>query len=109
MDMVAGGPVVREASDEFDHFWNSDWAMPIKALVDRPSTEANLRAPGHMIFDDPDEIKTHWRTTTLTEGFRRRIDHLNSELLMEAPYFVLTERRIANAKRLHERGAESGY
>ena len=136
MDVVAGGPVVREASGIFDHFWNSDWAVPIKALVDRPATEADLRAavktvreqitkepfpypypldqdvvglksqltaifdhfiwaPGHMLFDDPDEIKKYGRTTTMTEVFRRRIEGLNSEVLIEVPYFVIRDRGVA--------------
>ena len=25
MDVIAGGPVVRETSGVFDHFWNSSW------------------------------------------------------------------------------------
>jgi putative cardiolipin synthase len=143
MDVVAGGPVVREASGVFDHFWNSDWAIPIKALVDRPATEADLRsavkagreriakepypypldqdvaglkselttifdalvwAPGHMIFDDPNEIKKYGRTTTMTEGFYRRIGRLKNELLIEVPYFVARERGLAAVKRLHDRG-----
>ena len=143
LDVAAGGPVVREASGVFDHFWNSDWAVPIRAMVDRPATEADLRrvvqtgheqiakepypypldqdiaglkseltaifdaliwAPGHMIFDDPNEIKKYGRTTTMTEGFSRRIGRLNSELLIEVPYLVVRERGLAAVKRLHERG-----
>ena len=143
MDVVAGGPVVREASGVFDHFWNGDWAVPIRALVDRPATEADLRAavqtvreqiakepypypldedvatlkseltaifdhfiwaPGHMIFDDPNEIKEHGRTITMTEGFYRRIERLESELLIEVPYFVVRERGLAAVKRLRDRG-----
>ena len=49
MDVVAGGPVVREASGVFDHFWNGPWAVPIAALVKQPATEADLR---------PDESRT---------------------------------------------------
>jgi len=143
MDVVAGGPVVREASAVFDHFWNSDWAVPIKAVVERPATEADLRAAlqtsrqqvaqapypypldqdvaqlkadlialfdrfiwavGHMIFDDPNEITKHGRTITMTEGFHRRIERLNSELLIEVPYLVVRERGLAAVKRLRERG-----
>jgi putative cardiolipin synthase len=44
LDIAAAGPVVREISDVFDHFWNGDWAVPIGALVDRPYTEADLRS-----------------------------------------------------------------
>jgi putative cardiolipin synthase len=143
LDVVAGGPVVRETSGVFDHFWNSPWAVPIRAMVDRPATEADLQAvvqtsheqiarepypypldqdvaglkseltaifdalvwaPGHMIFDDPDEIKKYGRTTTMTEGFHRRIERLNSELLIEVPYLVVRERGLAAVKRLREQG-----
>lgn len=43
LDAVAGGPVVREISSVFDHFWNGDWAVPVDALADRPYTGADLR------------------------------------------------------------------
>jgi putative cardiolipin synthase len=43
LDIAAAGPVVREISGVFDHFWNGDWAVPIAALVERPYTEAQLR------------------------------------------------------------------
>lgn len=33
MDLLASGPVVRELSDLFDRFWNSDQAWPIEALA----------------------------------------------------------------------------
>jgi putative cardiolipin synthase len=42
MDVVAGGPVVREASRIFDHFWNSSWAVPVRAEVDRVFTKDDL-------------------------------------------------------------------
>jgi len=44
LDIIAVGPVVREASTVFDHFWNGDWAVPIEMLVDRPYTETDLQA-----------------------------------------------------------------
>ncbi|MEA2094578.1 MAG: phospholipase D family protein [Pseudomonadota bacterium] len=44
LDIAAAGPVVRDISNVFDHFWNGDWAVPIAALVDRPYTEADLQA-----------------------------------------------------------------
>jgi cardiolipin synthase C len=43
LDIAAAGPIVREISDVYDHFWTGDWAVPISALVDRPYTEADLR------------------------------------------------------------------
>jgi putative cardiolipin synthase len=42
LDVAAGGPVVRQISSVFDHFFNGKWAVPIAVLVDRPYTEADL-------------------------------------------------------------------
>lgn len=42
LDIAVGGPVVREISKVFDHFFNGDWAIPIAALVDRPYTGEDL-------------------------------------------------------------------
>jgi putative cardiolipin synthase len=43
LDIAAAGPVVRDISDVFDHFWNGDWAVPISVLVDRPYTQSDLK------------------------------------------------------------------
>ena len=44
LDIAAVGPVVRDISEVFDHFWQGDWAVPIAVLVDRPYTDADLQA-----------------------------------------------------------------
>jgi len=36
LDVLAGGPVVREISRSFDEYWNSEWAVPIEAFVASP-------------------------------------------------------------------------
>ncbi len=43
LDIAAAGPIVRDISNVFDHFWNGEWAVPVGELVDRPYTEAELR------------------------------------------------------------------
>lgn len=43
LDIMAAGPVVRDISRVFDHFWRGDWAVPIAVLVDRPFTDADLQ------------------------------------------------------------------
>ncbi len=43
LDIAAVGPVVRDISDVFDHFWNGKWSIPIAALVERPYTEDDLQ------------------------------------------------------------------
>ena len=42
LDIAAAGPVVRDISSVFDHFWNGDSAVPIVVLVDRTYTQSDL-------------------------------------------------------------------
>ena len=42
LDMVAAGPVVRDLSKVFDRFWNGPWSVPIGALREMPSSQADL-------------------------------------------------------------------
>ena len=51
LDIAAAGPVVREISGVFDHFWNGDWAVPIAVLAERPYTEADLRETRETVRD----------------------------------------------------------
>jgi putative cardiolipin synthase len=51
LDIAAVGPIVREVSEVFDHFWNGRWSVPVADIVDRPfeerdcsSTIAEIRA-----------------------------------------------------------------
>jgi putative cardiolipin synthase len=143
LDVATGGPVVREISSVFDHFFNGDWAVPISALVERPYTEKDLQAaratlreriaadhypypidqdaaelesalkaeiakfiwaPGQIVWDDPAEIVARGATSRMLEGLHRRLARLDTELLIESPYFVPRDRGIKRAKELHERG-----
>jgi len=50
LDLLAAGPVVAEVSRSFDEYWNSEWAVPITALVGEPPQAAQLeRALAQMI------------------------------------------------------------
>jgi cardiolipin synthase C len=43
LDIATAGPIVRDLSDVFDHFWNGPWSYPISALVNRTYSTADLR------------------------------------------------------------------
>src|SRR5262249_14554360 len=44
LDVLAAGPIVNEVSASFDMFWNSEWAIPVGAVVSKLPTEDELRA-----------------------------------------------------------------
>ena len=50
LDVLAGGPVVRELSRAFDEYWNSDFVYPIEIFARR-----DPRPGGHAILDEPDQ------------------------------------------------------
>jgi putative cardiolipin synthase len=42
LDIASVGPIVRDLSRVFDHFWNGQWSYPISALVNRAHSRADL-------------------------------------------------------------------
>ena len=43
LDVMSAGPIVNEISASFDMFWNSEWALPVAAVVKERATEEDLR------------------------------------------------------------------
>ena len=43
MDVFAAGPVVRQLSDEFDHYWNSEVVYPVGRIASSELTPGQLR------------------------------------------------------------------
>jgi putative cardiolipin synthase len=41
---MSAGPIVNEISASFDLFWNSEWALPVAAVVKELATEKDLQA-----------------------------------------------------------------
>ena len=44
LDVLTTGPIVSEISASFDMFWNSEWAIPVGAVVDELPTEEERQA-----------------------------------------------------------------
>ena len=44
LDVVTAGPIVTELSGSFDLFWNSEWAIPVGAVVNERATEQDLQS-----------------------------------------------------------------
>ena len=44
LELIVGGPVVREVSREFDSYWNDRWAVPIESLSHVTASAADLES-----------------------------------------------------------------
>jgi putative cardiolipin synthase len=51
LDFIAAGPVVRQLSQSFDLYWNSEHAYPLQALLPAPADLAPLRAGFERVVD----------------------------------------------------------
>ena len=81
LDIAAAGPVVRDTSEVFDHFWAGDWAVPITALVKRDYTK-----------DDLDRFRKTLRQRIEEENYPypldQDVDDLKSELAIIRDQFI---------------------
>lgn len=59
-------------------------------------------APGQVLYDDPSSINDRSRRT-MSRFIFRRVDRLQSELLIESAYFIPVDRGVAKIKELRER------
>jgi len=87
LDIAAAGPVVREISGVFDHFWNGDWAVPIAAVVDRPYTKSDLKS-----------VRDYLREQIEAENYPYPLDRdvaaLNAELTAIRDQFIWAQGQI---------------
>ncbi len=66
LDVLATGPVVAQASQSFDEYWNSEWAIPIIGFVD----EAPGRAEFHGALAGLAEYAARFRETEYARALR---------------------------------------
>ena len=43
LDVLTTGPIVKDISTSFDVFWNSEWAIPIQAIVKKQPSQKEVR------------------------------------------------------------------
>jgi putative cardiolipin synthase len=56
-DVFAAGPIVKELSITFDEFWNSDMAIPVRALAEATASDAALAEYRKVLADHHEEKK----------------------------------------------------
>jgi len=63
-------------------------------------------APGQIVWDDPDAIYEGRQAGKLITLFHKKLETLQSELLMEAAYFIASERGVEASRTMWERGVK---
>jgi putative cardiolipin synthase len=113
------GALVNEQATEADmramvatmreHIRNEPYPYPLNADVETLSLELTeirdqmVWAPGKVIWEDPSVLQDK-DLSVMEEYFYRKIDGLNSELLIESAYFVPRKRGVEGLNTAHDRG-----
>jgi putative cardiolipin synthase len=63
-------------------------------------------APGQILWDDPAAIEGGMQAGKLVNALEDKLEMLQSELLMEAAYFIIREPGVENVARMHDRGVK---
>lgn len=102
LDVIAMGPVVHEISQDFDTYWNSKSAYPVKLLI-KPDPKANAMADLDTISTDPDaqqyldEVKNTPFVEKLTDR-SVKLEWATTQFVSDDPGKVLGE--ASNAEKL---------
>ena len=144
LDLLTAGLIVGELSASFDLFWNSEWAIPVDAVMKARATDRDLRAltekleeklaatgypyplnesigdlgarlaqirdnfiwaPGKVLVENPSRVDTN-ADTVIATALRQRANEVERELLIESPYFVLSDRNLEGVRQLKQRGIQ---
>ncbi len=92
-----------------EHILNEPYPYPLNADVETLNSElAEIRgqmvwAPGQVMWEDPSVLQDE-DLSVMREELYRKIEGLNSELLIESAYFVPRKRGVEGLNALHDRG-----
>jgi putative cardiolipin synthase len=145
LDVMTAGPIVNQLSASFDLFWNSEWAIPVGAIMKTLPTEkevealkrrleANIAAsgypypldehlaalrsrlvqirdnfiwaPGRVLVEQPSRVHTESNSGVISAALGKRASEVEYELLVESPYFILTDQNIEGVRQLTARGVK---
>ena len=95
LDVIAMGPVVHEVSQDFDVYWNSKSAYPVKLLI-KPDPKANALAELDKVATDPDarEYLDEVKNTPFVEKLENRsvkLEWASTQFVSDDPSKVLGE------------------
>lgn len=92
LDLLAGGPIVRDLSALFDDFWNSRWAVPLSTFLDDNGPEAPPTDLAARLNRRSQDSQTRpFELAAARQEARQALDGVETELVW-APARVLADR-----------------
>jgi putative cardiolipin synthase len=89
-------------ADDYPHPLDHDASELARSLDS--IREKLIWAPGRIVWDDPSSIREDQEFGRMTEALYRRLECLDSEILIESAYFVPRKRAIDKMRELRQQG-----
>jgi putative cardiolipin synthase len=113
LDVMNAGPIVNDLSTSFDLFWNSEWALPVGAVVEERATEQHLRDFRKRLEEKLAATGYPYPIDERLEGLRSRLVEIRdtftwapAKVLVEHPSRVATDAGNVIALALRQRANE---
>jgi putative cardiolipin synthase len=90
LDVATAGPIVRELSASFDLFWNSEWAVPVGAVMEEQATERDFLAGQERLSTQIAATGYPYPIDEHLAGLRARLVQIRDEFIW-APGRVLVD------------------
>lgn len=109
IDLLGIGPIVRQISDSFDEYWNSDWAIPVDELYVKPKKKVALQRIRNYLnrfvqnFHNPDFVKAIAASDYRRELFELPYEWAHARLMYDSPEKIqhAESSKIVEQLRLH--------
>jgi cardiolipin synthase C len=90
LDVMNAGPIVKDLSASFDMFWNSEWALPVAAVVKDLATEKDLQALRKRLEEKLSATGYPYPIDERLDGLRARLVQIRDNFIW-APGKVIVE------------------
>jgi len=104
LDIFAAGPVVREVSDVYDYFWNGEWSVPIKALVDKTYTQEDMKNARALLSQNIAKEDYPYPLTSDVNKIRSQMKRIRNNLVWGTGKFVWDDPKQMKLSRDQQQG-----
>ncbi len=82
LDLAVVGPVVQEVSGSFDQYWNSEFAVPVSAIIDEDSSQVSFRERKERLYRWVGEVEDFpYPIDTTNEVVMAKLDELREDFI----------------------------
>lgn len=104
LDIVSAGPIVRQISNVYEHFWSGSWSMPIELLVGKRYAYRDLLSIEKSIDQRVSNIKFHYRLDRDLKEMRSRLVTIKNHFIWAEGYYIWDDPEVMSKSYDNQKG-----